>query len=59
LEQVKSGTHFSIEVIPNFELERELPGFGEGIKIISPNNIFRQIRRKVKLMHELYSGGEW
>ncbi len=54
LEEVKGGTHFSIDVIPNFELERELMGFGEGIKVLSPNTIIRQIKRKVRLMHALY-----
>ncbi len=54
VEEVKGGTHFSIAVIPNFEMERELIGFGEGIKILSPNNIVRQIKRKVRLMQELY-----
>lgn len=54
VEEVRGGTHFSIEVIPNFELERELIGFGEGIKILSPNNIIRQLKRKVQLMHALY-----
>jgi predicted DNA-binding transcriptional regulator YafY len=58
VEEVKGGTHFSIEVIPNFELERELIGFGEGIKILSPNNIVRQIKRKVKLMAALYETGQ-
>ena len=52
--EVKGGTNFSIEVIPNFEMERELIGFGEGVKLLSPNNIVRQIKRKVRLMHELY-----
>jgi len=54
VEEVKGGTHFSIEVIPNFEMERELMGFGEGIKILSPNNIVRSIKRKLRLMNELY-----
>lgn len=54
VEEVRGGTHFSIDVIPNFEMERELIGFGEGIKILSPNNIVRQIKRKVRLMKELY-----
>jgi predicted DNA-binding transcriptional regulator YafY len=57
VEEVKAGTHFSIEVIPNFEMERELIGFGEGIKILSPNNIVRQIKRKVRLMTALYEAG--
>ena len=58
VEEVKGGTHFSIEVIPNFELERELIGFGEGIKILSPNNVVRQIKRKVRLIAEMYEAGE-
>jgi predicted DNA-binding transcriptional regulator YafY len=52
--EVKGGTHFSIELIPNFELERELIGFGDGIKILSPNNIVRQMKRKIRLMQALY-----
>jgi predicted DNA-binding transcriptional regulator YafY len=58
VEEVKGGTHFSIDVIPNFELERELFGFGEGIKILSPNNMVRQIKRKIRLMKELYEAGQ-
>jgi predicted DNA-binding transcriptional regulator YafY len=54
VEEVKSGTHFSIEVVPNFELERELIGFGEGLKVLSPNSLVRRIKRKVNLMYELY-----
>ena len=54
VEEVKGGTKFSIEVIPNFELERELLGFGDGIKILSPNNMVRQIKKKIRLMRELY-----
>ena len=58
VEEVKGGTHFTIEVIPNLELERELVGFGEGIKILSPNNIVRQIKKKVRLMAALYEAGQ-
>ena len=58
MEEEKGGTHFSIEVIFNFELELELIGFGEGIKILSPNNIVWQIKRKVHLMASLYEEGQ-
>ncbi len=58
VEEVRGGTHFSIEVIPNFEMEKELIGFAEGIKILSPNNIVRQIKRKVRLMAALYEAGQ-
>jgi predicted DNA-binding transcriptional regulator YafY len=54
VEEVKGGTHFSIELIPNFELERELIGFGDGIKILSPNNMVRQMKKKIRLMNALY-----
>lgn len=57
VEEVKGGTHFSIEVIPNFEMERELIGFGEGVRILSPNNIVRQIKKRVRMMNELYNAG--
>ncbi|MBO9595313.1 MAG: hypothetical protein J7599_20580 [Niabella sp.] len=29
-------TTFTIEVIPDFELERELLGFGEGLHVVAP-----------------------
>ncbi len=54
VEERKDGILFSIDVIPNFELERELIGFGEGLKIISPNHLVRNIKRKTRLMYELY-----
>jgi len=54
VEETATGTHFSIEVIPNFELERELMGFGEGLKVLSPSRLVRSIQKKVRLMHEMY-----
>ncbi|MBN9382963.1 MAG: WYL domain-containing protein [Chitinophagaceae bacterium] len=54
IEEGPTGTHFSIEVIPNFELERELMGFGEGLKVLSPARLVRRIQKKVRLMHEIY-----
>lgn len=54
IEERKDGIVFSIDFVPNFELERELIGFGEGLKILSPGSFMRRIRRKVRLMHEVY-----
>jgi predicted DNA-binding transcriptional regulator YafY len=54
VEERKEGTLFSIDVVPNFELERELIGFGEGLKVIYPISFMRRIRRKVRLMNEIY-----
>ncbi len=54
LEEKQGGIIFSINVIPNFELERELIGFGEGLKVLSPNSMVRRIKKKVQLMQDLY-----
>ena len=58
VEERKEGTIFSIDVVPNFELERELIGFGEGLKVIAPISFMRRIRRKVRLMNEIYFPSE-
>ena len=54
VEEPGGGTHFAITVIPNFELERELIGFGEGLKVLSPASLVRRIQHRVKLMNALY-----
>jgi predicted DNA-binding transcriptional regulator YafY len=54
LSQSSDGTMFSIEVVPNYELERELLGFGEGLKVLSPSSMVRRMKRKAKLLYELY-----
>ena len=55
LEEKQGGVVFSILIIPNFELERELMGFGEGLRVLSPNNLVRRIKKKVQMMQDLYS----
>ena len=54
LEETSDSTLFSIEVVLNFELERELIGFGEGLEVLAPKTLLRRMRRKVRLMHEVY-----
>jgi predicted DNA-binding transcriptional regulator YafY len=58
LEEKQGGIVFSIMIIANFELERELMGFGEGLKVLSPNNLVRRIKKKVQLMQDLYHDRE-
>jgi predicted DNA-binding transcriptional regulator YafY len=43
------GTTFSIDVIWNFELERELLGFGELIKVIAPRRLIGKIQSRTKM----------
>lgn len=39
---------FSIDVIPNFELERDILGYGEGITILSPDTLANKIHERIK-----------
>ncbi|MBA3680351.1 MAG: WYL domain-containing protein [Bacteroidetes bacterium] len=48
LKEETDGTIFSIEVIWNFELERELLGFGEQLTILSPQRLSRKIQSRLK-----------
>ena len=41
---------FSIDVILNYELERDILGFGEGITIISPESLANKIRERLQKM---------
>jgi len=54
IEERQEGTLFSIQIIPNFEFEREIMGFADGVKVISPSNLVRKIKKKVQLMQDLY-----
>lgn len=52
LREDPDGTIFSIEVIWNFELEREILGFGEQIKVLSPRRLSGKIQARMK--HTLF-----
>ena len=54
VEQTKEGTIISIQVKHNFELEREILGFGENVKVLKPRSIVRSIRKRLKLAAERY-----
>ncbi len=47
-EAREDGTVFSINVIWNFELERELLGFGETIEVILPTRLRRLIKTRLQ-----------
>ena len=53
----KEGILFQIEVIPNFELEREFLSYGEALKLIAPNSLVRIFKRHAKKIHALYFPG--
>ena len=55
LKEDTDGTIFSIEVIWNFELEREILGYGEQIKVVSPKRLSGKIASRMKNMLERYT----
>ena len=58
VKEENGGVVFCIDVVPNFELERELIGYGDGLKILSPSNMVRLFKRKSKLLYALYNDVE-
>jgi predicted DNA-binding transcriptional regulator YafY len=48
LKQDNNGMIFSIDVIWNFELEREILGFGEAVTVLSPARLRRSIISRLK-----------
>ncbi|WP_449580063.1 WYL domain-containing protein [Paenimyroides tangerinum] len=52
IENGENGLIIRIDVIPNFELEREILGFGENIEILAPKRLKQQIQRRITKMVE-------
>jgi len=49
---------FSIDVIPNFELERDLLGYGEKITVVSPESLKARLHERIKNAFENYGKTE-
>ncbi len=56
LKELPDGVIFSIDVIWNFELEREILGFGELIKVLGPSRLHRKIKARAQKIVEQYTG---
>lgn len=54
LDKSKNGIVIRLKVQLNFELEREILGFGDCIKVLKPEKLKRRIREKVCNAAELY-----
>lgn len=54
MRQEDDGCIFSIEVIWNFELEREILGFGEQMRVLSPRRLAKRIRSRLATGLESY-----
>ena len=56
LKENGEGMIFSIQVIWNFELEREILGFGEQIKVLSPLRLAGKMQSRMKQTLQKYQG---
>jgi predicted DNA-binding transcriptional regulator YafY len=54
LSEDEMGKIFSIRVILNFELERELLGFGSKLKVLGPRILVKQIKEQLKKTLDRY-----
>jgi len=52
INQDENGLIVRIDVIPNFELEREILGFGENIEVLGPRNLKKAINRRILKMEK-------
>ena len=51
----ESGLEVSIQVIPNFELEKLILSFGEDVKVLSPSSFRNKISERIKNSYLLYT----
>ncbi|WP_308378575.1 WYL domain-containing protein [Parapedobacter tibetensis] len=54
LKQDETGAIIRICVVLNFELERELLGFGEAMKVLSPRDLQKRISTRAAQTAALY-----
>lgn len=54
LKEDENGLIVRIDVVMNFELEREILGFGENVKVLGPRILAKRIERRLKRASEKY-----
>jgi predicted DNA-binding transcriptional regulator YafY len=54
LKEDEEGVTIRLDVVLNFELEREILGFGESIKVLSPRHLQSRIRKRLQKAGENY-----
>lgn len=54
-KQTNDGIIITLQVQHNFELEREILGFGECIKVLAPAQLASKIEKKIAAMQSLYA----
>lgn len=54
-QKMPGGGIVTLNVQLNFELEKELLGYGETIKVLSPPRLVRRLKKRVAMSHQLYT----
>jgi predicted DNA-binding transcriptional regulator YafY len=47
IRETVEGIEIVIKVIPNYELEREIMGFGEHVKVLAPESLKKRIKERI------------
>lgn len=55
LEEDENGMLIRIDVVLNFELEREILGFGESMKVVAPRILANRIKKRLERSAALYA----
>lgn len=58
LSQNEKTTIFRIDVVLNYELEREILGFGECVKVLSPRLLISKLKRRLAQTYQQYETQE-
>jgi predicted DNA-binding transcriptional regulator YafY len=58
LKEMEDGIIFSIDVIWNFELERELLGFGDNLQVLAPRRLSARIQARLRNTLQKYQRTE-
>jgi predicted DNA-binding transcriptional regulator YafY len=54
VSETEEGAEIVIKVIPNYELEKEILGFGESVKVLSPESLKRRIKERLDMAVKHY-----
>lgn len=58
VEEISDGIIFRMDVIINFELQKELLGMGEALQVMAPKNLVNILRARTHKMSKLYAKKE-
>jgi hypothetical protein len=54
LERTDNGIKIGLQVQLNYELEKEILGFGDGVIVLAPGRLRKSIFRRIQIAHNSY-----